>query len=117
MVDGKFSFTNWDIRRALEEAAYYPGIGDYQPGGASAPVVDAAPWLETGWGVITSDPDHGVVRETLAQLGVEGKPTQKKSQEACAFMTANMEARHAYWDNFAVLGESAGQSEDPYIYC
>jgi hypothetical protein len=117
MVDGKFSFTNWEIRRALEEAAYYPDIGDYQPGGPSAPIIDAAPWLETGWGVITPDPDHGVVRETLAQLGVAGKPTQTKSAEACTFMTANMEARHAYWDNFAVLGESAGRSEDPYIYC
>ena len=32
-------------------------------------------------------------------------------------MTANMEARHTYWDRIALLAESYGSSEDPYIYC
>ncbi|MGH2749024.1 MAG: S8 family serine peptidase, partial [Actinomycetota bacterium] len=123
LVKGKLSFTNWEARRALEQAAYYPGVGDYQPGAegtfdlTSVPVVDAAPWLQTGWGAITPDPEHGVIKEALALLGVKGKPDRSKSAEACEFMTANIAARHAYWDNAAVFGESFGTSADPYIYC
>lgn len=122
---GNHSLTNWDLRRALEEAAYYPSATDYQPGtgdggifgATSVPVNDAAPWLQTGWGVITSDPDHRVIKETLGHLGVGPKPERSKGAEVCAFMTAQMEARHLYYDNLAAFGESFGTSEDPYVYC
>ena len=58
-----------------------------------------------------------VIPETLAHLGISGKPTRTKPQAACDFMTANMEARRAYWEQLAINGEGFGQSNDPYIYC
>ncbi len=122
---GKKSLTNWDLRRALEEAAYYPSATDYHPGtgdggifgATSVPVNDAAPWLQTGWGVITPDADHDVIKEALAHLGLGPKPARSKGAEVCTFMTTQMEARHLYYDNLAAFGESYGTSEDPYVYC
>jgi hypothetical protein len=125
VADGKKSITNWQLRRALEEAAYYPSATDYQPGlgdggmfgATSVPVNDAAPWLQTGWGVITPDPKHKVIEETLAHLGVSSKPERTKGAEVCTFMTAWIEARHGYYDNLAASGESFGTTENPYVYC
>lgn len=121
LVDGSFKLSNWDIRRALEEAAYYPGSADYSTEGGvdptAVPVLDAAPWVQTGWGLISPTKNYQVIKETLAHLGIGGKPSRTKPQEACDFMTTNMEARHAYWDMLAVMGESYGTTEDPYIYC
>ena len=121
LVDGKRDLTVWDMRRALEEAAYYPTTAEYgSEGGAdptSVPVNDAAPWVQTGWGLISPERQFGVVEEMLAHLGVTGKPTRSKPQEACDFMTRNMEARRAYWDMLAVNGESYGGTDDPYVYC
>lgn len=121
LVDGKMKLTNWDMRRALEEAAYYPTTGEYgTEGGAdptSVPVNDAAPWVQTGWGLISPARQFEVVKEMLAHLGVTGKPTRTKPQEACDFMTANMEARRAYWNDLAMNGESFGIGDDPYVYC
>lgn len=121
MVKGSRSFSVWRLRRALEIAAYYPGVADYgTEGGAdptSVPVIDAAPWVQTGWGLVSPARQYKVVQQALAQLGIRGKATRTKPQEACDFMTANMEARHAYWDQLAVNGEGYGKSEDPYIYC
>ena len=124
MVAGRKSFTNWELRRALEEGAYYLGTGEYQPGPGnsvwnliSLPVLDVAPWVQTGWGAITPDPERDVIKETLAHLGIGGKATRFKEEGACDFMTANIEARHLYWDNLAIFGESHGTTEDPYIYC
>lgn len=118
LVDGRRDLTVWDMRRALEEAAYYPGSQDYSPGAdGSVPVVTQAPWYQMGWGLITPDPGMKVIPETLAHLGVAGKPERSKPQEACDFMTANMQARRAYWENAAVLGQGFGQADDPYIYC
>ena len=123
MVAGSRSLTNWEMRRALEAGAYYPGFADYRAGAgeslenASTPVIDGAPWLQTGWGLLTPDESRAVVTQTLAHLGFGRKATRSKDQAACDFMTANIEARHAYWDNLAVMGESFGKSKDPYIYC
>ena len=121
LVDGRHSLDVWEMRRALEKSAYYPKAGDYgTEGGAdptSVPVIDAAPWLQTGWGLITPDKRRKVIEQTLAHLKIKGKVTRTKPQGACDFMTANMEARHAYWDRVAVLGQSYGKSKDPYIYC
>jgi len=122
MVDGKKDLTVWHLRRALEEAAYYPKTAEYSPGTggfdpAAVPTVDQAPWATTGWGLISPEPDLQVIVETLAQIGIGGKPRRSKDQATCDYMTAQMQARHAYWDNAAILGESAGKSKDPYLYC
>jgi hypothetical protein len=121
LVDGGLDLTVWDMRRALEEAAYYPKTADYGteggPDPTSVPVNDAAPWVQTGWGLISPTRQFEVVKETLAHLGIGGKAKRTKPQEACDFMTANMEARHAYWDQLAIMGQGFGQSEDPYVYC
>jgi hypothetical protein len=110
------TLTNWDVRRALEEGAFYLGLDDYSPG-ASAPVPDQAPWALTGWGAITPDPDRGVIEETLAHLGVDGEPSRHKGADACTFMTGVFEARYLYWNNYAFMGESWGTDEDPYLRC
>lgn len=118
MVDGTRRLSVWDIRRALEEAAYYPGSQDYVPGyPASVPVAEQAPWYQMSWGLISPDPLLGVIPETLAHLGFGPKPTRTKPQEACDFMTGNMEARRAYWEQIAARGEGFGRTGDPYIYC
>ena len=115
VLGGGFDLTNWEVRRAFEEAAYYLKLSDYKGGGDEVPVVEQAPWLQTGWGVITPDPARGVVTEALARLGIGGPATRSKSAAACAFMTANIEARRAWWDRVAPFSQSAG--EDAYIYC
>ncbi len=122
MVAGDAPLTNWQVRRALEEAAYTPLATDFQPGGGtfdltSAPVVDEAAWAQTGWGALTPDPEHGVVEQALAHLGIGGEPTRTKSADTCAWNTAQFEVRKAYWDNAALFSESAGTSEDPYLRC
>ena len=118
LVDGKHSFTVWEMRRALEESAYYPGSQEYgDPEPTAVPVAEQAPWFQMSWGLISPDKKYEVIDETLAHLGVTGKPNRSKPQEACDFMTANMEARRAYWEQIAVNGQGFGQTEDPYIYC
>jgi subtilisin family serine protease len=113
--------TNWELRRALEEAAYYPSVFDYSPvDGAleqSVPVLDPTPWTQVGWGVITPEPEHRVVDEALAQLGLRGAPARFKTYEACQFQTGIIQVRHAYWDTLIVGSESWMQGYDPYIYC
>ncbi|MGI8407551.1 MAG: S8 family serine peptidase, partial [Actinomycetota bacterium] len=103
LVSGRYDLTVWEMRRALEEAAYYPGSQEYSPGvDTSAPVADQAPWYQMGWGLITPEAGMKVVPETLAHLGVTGKPERTKPAEACDFMTSNMAARRAYWERLAV---------------
>ncbi len=116
--------TNWQLRRALEEAAYYPTIYDYTAAGAtgtfdrtSVPVLDPAPWAQVGWGVITPAAEHEVVSQSLAQLGIAGDVTRAKDPLACEYMTTLIQARHAYWDNIAIESESWLEQADPYIYC
>jgi hypothetical protein len=101
---GSVDLTNWELRRALEEGAFYPSTQ-----------LTSAPYAEYSWGAITPDPAKGVVTETLAHLGF-GAPTRTKSPHACAFMTANIAARHAWWDNHP-RSEAFLQTADPYIAC
>jgi hypothetical protein len=70
-----------------------------------------------GWGLVTADPERGVVDELLAHLGVEGEPTRAKSAEACSWMTTQFELRYLYWNTYAFLGESWLEDEDPYVRC
>jgi subtilase family serine protease len=116
--------TNWDLRRDLEEAAYYPALADYDPEAnftgdlTAVPINDVAPWAQAGWGAITPDPAHRVVAKALAHSGIRGfgSPTRFKSQLTCDFMTLNIEARHAYWDT-APFSQSFGKTADSYVYC
>ena len=122
MVDGSLKLTNWQMRRALEEGAYYPTTADWDPiEGAfdflSVPVNDVAPWAQVSWGVITPDAEHQVVSQTLSHLGIGSAPTRTKSADTCAAMTANIDARYAYWDNVAFGSESWMGSAAPYVYC
>ena len=76
LVGGRKSLTVWEMRRALEVAAYYPSSADFgTEGGAdtAVPVNDVAPWLQTGWGLISPAREFKVVQEALAQLKVKGK--------------------------------------------
>lgn len=118
LVSGKRNLNVWEMRRALEEGAYYPGSQEYTPGDpTAAPIADQAPWYQMGWGLLSPDNRMKVINQTLAHLGFGAKPERTKPQEACDFMTANMEARRAYWENVAVMSEGFGKTEDPYIYC
>lgn len=122
LVTGGHELTNWELRRAFEEAAQYPTLDGYDPVEAAfdlgaTPVVEQAPYLQTGWGLFTPDPAYGVVDEALAQAGVRGEPRPAKGGEACDFNTAQFELRKAYWDNVAIGSESLFTSEDPYIRC
>ena len=116
--------TNWQVRRALEQAAYFPRLAEYQPTTgafelAGLPVLDPAPWATVGWGVITTAPSRDVVGQALAALGVRGTLTRTKGADACAFMSAQVRARHLFWDNW-VNSQSNGfyfTGQDPYIYC
>ena len=110
------TITGWQVRRALEEAAYYPTTAEWTPG-ANPPVNDVAPYAQAGWGAVTPDPARGVVREALAQLGVSGTPTRAKSDAACAFLTGLYTARKAYWDYVAIASDSDASAPSPYIAC
>jgi hypothetical protein len=101
---GEVDLTNWELRRALENGAFYP----------STPL-SAAPHLDYSWGAITPDPAKGVVTETLAHLGF-GTPAGAKSAQACSFMTVNITARQTWWNNHP-RSQGFGTSADPYINC
>ncbi|HEX8559511.1 MAG TPA: hypothetical protein VF668_15520 [Pyrinomonadaceae bacterium] len=113
---------NWQVRRALEQAAYYPRQQDYKltttaSGLTSLPVLDPAPWATVGWGVITPAPEHQVVEQALAFLKVRGSVLKYKDQNACAFMTAQIQARHLFWDSWIDSQSNGYAGGDPYIYC
>lgn len=120
MVGGDAPLTNWDLRRAFEEAAAYPALADYDAESAllddfgATPVVEAAPYVQTGWGIFSPDEKYGVVPAALEQLA-GAEPV--KSVDACAFNTAQFELRKAYWDNVAIGSESFLTDEDPYLRC
>jgi hypothetical protein len=125
MVDGSTQLTPWQLRRSFEQAAAYPGIGDFDPEsaifddfGTSAPVNDAAPYTQTGWGIFSPDEKYGVVGEALARLSGGGDPERDKGADACAFNNAQHDLRHVYWDNVAIGSESFFTADgDPFIHC
>ena len=98
---GGLDFTNWELRRALEEGAYYPTPAN-------------SVQQDYSWGAITPDPTKGVVTKTLDNLGF-GTATDK-GDATCAFMTANITARHAWWDH-SPRSQSFLAAGDPYLYC
>lgn len=133
----RVTITNWQLRRALEEAASVPLVTDRSTGdyitweAANLPVNPVAPWLQVGWGDLTADPKHGVVDGALAYLGLREGPVPMKPQGFCEHQTAVIAARKTYWDSIApqlpnVLalafsgvaeGGSYAYDDDPFIYC
>jgi hypothetical protein len=111
--------TNWHVRRALEQGAYYPRAENFKLllGETSLPTIDRAPWATVGWGVITPAPEHQVVEQTLAFLRVRGSILKYKDQNACAYMTTLIRARHLFWDNWIDSQSNGYAGGDPYIYC
>ena len=110
IVDGKpimaegngRAITTWDLRRALEEAAWVPGIGDQTPGAdLGYPVNPAAPWLQVGWGDLSALPEKQVIAEAIAHLGF-GTPTRVKPVDFCDFQTKIIEERILFWSTAAV---------------
>lgn len=126
MVAGDRPVTNWQLRRALEQAAHVPGTGEYDPVAGvldlgAIPVNDAAPWAQVGWGELSADPSKGVVAGALTVLG---GGDVAKATGFCEFQTGVITVRKAYWDEVAsnmpgLLGEQppGAPAEDPFVYC
>ncbi|HUS25599.1 MAG TPA: hypothetical protein VM369_11685 [Candidatus Binatia bacterium] len=102
---GGRTISNWQLRRALEQAAYVGGTADYSPGG-DPPVNDAAPYLQVGWGELSVTPEKNVVANALGALGL-GTLAADKGAAFCDFQTKLVEERHAYWDNVSPLSDTA----------
>ncbi|MET0622773.1 MAG: S8/S53 family peptidase [Pyrinomonadaceae bacterium] len=111
--------TNWQVRRALEQGAYYPRASNFKllVGETTLPTIDQAPWATVGWGVITPAPEHQVVEQTLAFLRVRGSILKYKDRNACTFMTTLVRARHLFWDNWLDSQSNGYTGGDPYVYC
>lgn len=121
----KQRISNWDLRRALEEAAYVDyGPDDYTP---PTPVVDLppvnaipinpmAPWLQIAWGDLSTDPAKGVVNEALAQLGL-GNSTREKPAGYCEFMAEQLRARQTYSDARGQATRETVPTPNPYRFC
>lgn len=134
MVRGPaIELTNWQIRRAMEEAAWVPSVSGWTPEGAfhgfTIPVNAAAPWLQVAWGELTTRSEKQVVARALAYLGLGGELPHKDAG-FCEYQSRVIEARHAYWDtvspgaeallpeNDIFYGDGAkALDEDPFVYC
>ena len=110
--------TNWLLRRSLEQAAYVPGIDEYDPESAvlddlgAQPFNPAAPYLQSAWGDLTADPAKGVVEAALTHLDLGLRPRQK-AVEFCDFQTGIIMERKQYWDALA----GTAPAVDPFIFC
>jgi hypothetical protein len=118
------SITNWQLRRALEEAAWIPEFGDYDPlagvqeFGPGYPIPPAAAASVIGWGVLTTAPEAGVIERALGVLGL-GEASAAKDASYCQFQTALIDARKLYWDFTNADSETFlnAPSPDPFVYC
>ena len=120
--------TTWVLRRALEQAAHVPSIDDYDPVAGlldlgAQPINPIAPWLQTGWGDLTTDPNKGVINAALTHLGFAASP-RNKSVDFCQFQTTVIQERKVYWDQISPLVPAVGLGDrseplanDPFIYC
>ena len=131
------SVTNWQLRRALEQAAWVPQTTDYDPnqadaGGVGLPIAPVAPWAQTAWGDLTVAAGKGVLSAAMAELSALtgysfGGTARVKPVGYCEFQTAVIEARKAWWnevaptlpDNPELTGETppGAPAEDPFVYC
>ncbi len=125
VVAGAQRITNWDLRRALEEAAYVDyGPDDYAgpelaldlPPVRALPINPLAPWLQLAWGDLSTAPEKAVAQEALGWLGF-GAPSRVKQSGFCDYMAAQMRRRQAYGD---LRGQVSGElvpSPNPYRFC
>ena len=124
---GGIAVSNWQLRRVLEVAAWYPPIENYDPVQAvfdqvAVPIPPAAPYTVAGWGVLSTD-QGGVVDEALSLLGVRTRPPgevpRTKSVDTCYFQTALITLRKGYWDFVAVGSETFlnPPQPDPFLFC
>ena len=124
--------SNWQVRRALEDAAAIPDSLAYDPVDGvfdlvGVPINPVAPWLQVGWGDLTADPADGVVPTALAELGIGSGTAVDKPEGYCEFQTAVIRERQLYWNQIApalpgnpvLTGETppGEPAEDPFIYC
>jgi hypothetical protein len=112
------ALTNWQIRRAMEEGAWVATPADFDVAAldTAVPVNDAAPWLQVGWGELSTVPEKQVVTETLAHLGF-GTPTRTKSAEFCDYQTKVIEERIFWWQNLALDAAERAIETVPYVFC
>ncbi len=116
--DADLQLTNWDLRRALEEAAAVPTVDEYDPAEAvfdlgTYPNLPAGGYTLYGWGLLTTDPERDTVTGILDFIAT-GETT--KSADTCSYMTQHFAAREAIWTaNF--LSDGFGESADSYIAC
>lgn len=102
LVKGDLTFTNRDLRRALNASAIYWEATAFDAsgkevdqsdvaGGMGVPVNPAAPWLQMGWGYANSSIVPGMVEGLL-----DGELPQK-SAEAQAYMESRQDLRRQAW--------------------
>ncbi|CAN5296046.1 hypothetical protein BH23ACT9_BH23ACT9_03810 [soil metagenome] len=119
MVAGEdLRLTNWDLRRALEEAAAVPTVGEFSPGGGlfdltAYPNPPVAGYTLYGWGLLTDDPMRDTVQAVIDFVET-GQTT--KDADTCTFMTAHFEARVLAWQA-NVTADGFGASADGHIPC
>ncbi|MDP8904864.1 MAG: hypothetical protein M3N29_06030 [Chloroflexota bacterium] len=131
------SVTNWQLRRALEQAAWIPATTDYDAsdataGGFGVPISPVAPWLQIAWGDLTVDDAKGVISAAHAELssltGFDfGGTPRVKPGGYCEFQTTVIQVRRAWWNEVAPTlpdsplldGETppGAVGEDPFVYC
>ena len=114
--------TNWQVRRALEVAAFIPSAADWDPiSGAleqSLPVNDAAPYVQLGWGLLSHLPEKNVVAEALGVIGVAAPGTRSKSAMFCTYQTQQVASRRALWDNDPQSESFSNPADpDPFLAC
>ncbi len=118
-------FTNWQLRRALEQAAWIPEFGDYDVVASvlnlefGVPLLPVAAYTQAGWGVLTTIDEAQVVARSLAALGLGDADVPAKELGYCEFQTAQIAVRKLYWDNLNVGSETflAAPDEDPFVPC
>lgn len=114
------NITNWQIRRALEQAAWIPEMGDQNPGADDAlPIIPQIGFLQIGWGILTTNEAAGVITNTKIALGLEEGEVPSKGLGYCEFQTGIIQLRKIYWDNLNIDSETFlnAPAEDPFIYC
>ena len=130
MAVGKtLSVTNWFLRRALEQAAWIPGIEEYDPVEGvfdvfGLPINPLAPWAQIAWGDLTAAPEKQVIDKALGHLNL-GMTLNEKEAGYCDFQTLIIQERQLYWNEVAPFlpdvlgGDETGQTpeNDPFIYC
>jgi hypothetical protein len=118
-TDPALQLTNWELRRALEEAAAIPTVEEYDPVatdpflGQAYPNLPAAGYALHGWGLLTTDEARDT-RPAIVEHALGADPV--KSADTCAFMTAHFEAREALW-TANPSSDGFGQTADDHIAC